>query len=139
MALFWTLFPFFPPIRRRLDFGIGSLSQTRNLHLTLSVKKPLINIGRNSRFDRHGVWTVKLKSQPKKKKKRQTNKQNESMKLKKLACTLPNQLYFQYFILLFFFLNNWFTLFSFLIFFLLFYFLIHTCLVTLLDFYSSQF
>ena len=38
----------------------------------------------------------------KKKKKSQTNKQNESMKLKKLACTLPNQLYFQYFILLLF-------------------------------------
>ena len=38
----------------------------------------------------------------KKKKKNQTNKENESMKLRKLACTLPNQLYFQYFILLFF-------------------------------------
>ena len=30
------------------------------------------------------------------------NEQNESMKLRKLACTLPNQLYFQYFILLLF-------------------------------------
>ena len=37
-----------------------------------------------------------------KKKKSQTNKQNESMKLRKLACPLPNQLYFQYFILLLF-------------------------------------
>ena len=60
---------FFFPIRRHLDFGIGSLSQTRNPRLTLSIKKPSINTSRNSRFGRHGVWTVKLNSQPKKKKK----------------------------------------------------------------------
>ena len=41
------------------------------------------------------------------------------MKLRKLACTLSNQLYFQYFILLLFSssLTSWFTPFSFLIFF----------------------
>ena len=38
----------------------------------------------------------------KKKKKKQQQQQNESMKLRKLACPLPNQLYFQYFILLLF-------------------------------------
>ena len=44
----------------------------------------------------------------KKKKKSQTNKQNEIMKLKKLACTLPNQSYFQYFIFLFFYITPFF-------------------------------
>ena len=34
--------------------------------------------------------------------KKKKTEQNESMKLRKLACTLPNQLYFQYFILLLF-------------------------------------
>ena len=58
---------FFFPIWRRLDFGIRSLPQTRNPCLTLSIKKPSVNTGRNSRFGRHGVWTVKLKSQQKKK------------------------------------------------------------------------
>ena len=49
-----------------LDFGIGSFFQTRNPRLTLSIKKPSINTSRNSKLGRYGVWTVKLKSQPKK-------------------------------------------------------------------------
>ena len=62
----------------------GSFSQTRNPRLTLSIKKPLVNTGRNSRFGRHGVWTVKLKSQPKKKNRRRKKWNKQTYLTKKI-------------------------------------------------------